>query len=172
MDQQDEEDMTSEHDFSLEDLYTVEGLAAQFPKLISVSTLRWQLRSRHQNGLDSSCVRIGKKLLINKPRYEAWLKSRAGTTNAPIHAEDISTVSGVYFLIDSNGEVVYVGQSVNVHARIEDHRRDPAKEWASAKFIPCKREHLSAMEKEYITKFQPKYNKTMMSTYAEGRLHG
>lgn len=62
----------------LDDLYTVEELAAAKPNLLSVQTLRWQLRHRAQNGLSAACVRLGKKLLISRPRYEHWLASRAG----------------------------------------------------------------------------------------------
>jgi len=62
----------------LSDLYPIEGLVAAYPALLSTATLRWQLRHRDTNGLASACVRIGKKLLISKPRYEAWLATRAG----------------------------------------------------------------------------------------------
>lgn len=62
----------------LEDLHSVEDLAAQFPKILSVPTLRWQLRSRDTNGLAQCCVHLGKKLLISKTRYERWLATRTG----------------------------------------------------------------------------------------------
>lgn len=63
--------------FSLDDLYSVGELAAAFPKILSEPTLRWQLRFRDENGLAGACVRIGKKLLIHRPSYEAWLQSQA-----------------------------------------------------------------------------------------------
>lgn len=63
---------------ALDDLYTVEQLAAKYPNLVTVPALRWQLRHRDTNGLAPACVRLGKKLLLNQPRYEAWLASRAG----------------------------------------------------------------------------------------------
>ena len=62
----------------LDDLYTIDGLVTHFPDLLSVPALRWQLRFRDENGLAPACVRIGKKLLISRARYEAWLGSRAG----------------------------------------------------------------------------------------------
>lgn len=62
----------------LDDLHTVDQLAAQFPALLSVPALRWQLRHRDINGLAPACVRVGKKLLISRSRYEGWLASRAG----------------------------------------------------------------------------------------------
>ena len=64
---------------ALDDLDTVEGMAASYPRLLSVPTLRWQLRHRDSNGLAHACVPVGKKLLISRSRYEAWLASRAGS---------------------------------------------------------------------------------------------
>jgi len=62
----------------LDDLHDIEGLASQYPRILSVQTLRWQLRDREKNGLAPACVRVGKKLLISKTRYEKWLAARAG----------------------------------------------------------------------------------------------
>jgi len=62
----------------LDDLHTVEELAKKYPRILSVFTLRWQLRDRAKNGLAPACVRVGKKLLISKTRYEQWLAARAG----------------------------------------------------------------------------------------------
>lgn len=62
----------------LDDLHTISELAKQYPTILSVPTLRWQLRHREQNGLAVCCVQIGKKLLISKSRYEQWLGTRAG----------------------------------------------------------------------------------------------
>ena len=63
---------------ALDDLDTVEGMAARYPRLLTVPTLRWQLRHRDENGLAPACVAVGKKLLISRTRYEAWLATRAG----------------------------------------------------------------------------------------------
>ena len=65
---------------ALDDLDTVEGMAARYPHLLTVPTLRWQLRHRDTNGLGPACVAVGKKLLISRPRYEAWLATRAGAS--------------------------------------------------------------------------------------------
>lgn len=61
---------------SLNDLNTVDELAAKFPNILTVPALRWQLRHRDDNGLAPACVKVGKKLLIHRPRYEAWLATR------------------------------------------------------------------------------------------------
>jgi hypothetical protein len=65
---------------SLDDLYSVEALVAAYPHLLTERMLRWQLRHRAENGMASACVSIGKKLLISRTRYEAWLATRAGKT--------------------------------------------------------------------------------------------
>ena len=62
----------------LSDLYPIPGLVAAHPALLTEATLRWQLRHRDTNGLAPACVRLGKKLLISKTRYETWLATRAG----------------------------------------------------------------------------------------------
>lgn len=65
----------------LDDLNDIEGLASQYPHILTVATLRWQLRDRAKNGLAPACVRVGKKLLISKTRYEQWLAARAGNAS-------------------------------------------------------------------------------------------
>lgn len=61
----------------LEDLYPVKELVAKYPNVLTEYTLRWQLRDREKNGLSRACVRVGKKILISKTRYEEWLAAKA-----------------------------------------------------------------------------------------------
>jgi hypothetical protein len=63
---------------SIQDLTTVDGLVASNPTAFSVSVLRWQLRHRHESGLAAACVKVGKRILISRSRYEAWLASQTG----------------------------------------------------------------------------------------------
>lgn len=60
----------------LDDLYTINDLAAKYPNILTEYTLRWQLRDRAKNGLGPACVRVGKNILISKSRYEQWLATR------------------------------------------------------------------------------------------------
>lgn len=69
---------TSQQQIAIEDLRTVEGLAKENPNILNVSLLQWQMRFREQNGLASACVKVGKRVLISKSRYEQWLASQAG----------------------------------------------------------------------------------------------
>ena len=64
--------------FTLADLYSLDRLAAAFPNQVTKAALRWQLRHRTTNGLAPAVVRQGRQLQIVKPRYEAWLATRAG----------------------------------------------------------------------------------------------
>ena len=65
--------------------------------------------------------------------------------------------TGVYFLIDS-GKVVYVGQSVNVYARIAQHHD---KVFDSFAFIPCAKDMLDSLESLYIHVLHPPLNSEM-----------
>jgi len=59
------------------DLFTVEQMAARWPKILSQMTLRYQLRNREKNGLSMAVVRIGKRVLISEKRYQQWLAENA-----------------------------------------------------------------------------------------------
>ncbi len=63
---------------ALDDLYPLDKLIEAYPHLLTMETLRWQLRHRSDNGLAPACVRLGRRLMISKSRYETWLASRAG----------------------------------------------------------------------------------------------
>lgn len=73
------------------------------------------------------------------------------------NAELYDKVCGIYFLME-DGEVVYVGQSVNCHSRISDHVRLEQKQFDSVYIIRADREALTQLENLYIKKFNPKYN--------------
>jgi hypothetical protein len=60
-------------------------------------------------------------------------------------------------LIDS-GKVVYVGQSVNVYARIASHHD---KVFDSFAFIPCDKKILDSLESLYIHTLRPALNGNM-----------
>lgn len=64
----------------LDQTFRIDEFVARHRDILAKPTLRWQLRHRHENGLASATVRIGKHLLIIEPRYEEWLSTRAGTT--------------------------------------------------------------------------------------------
>ncbi len=61
----------------------------------------------------------------------------------------------VYFLIDS-GQIVYVGQSVNLAARLVQHKID--KEYNRVLYMPIENNRLDEIERFFIETLDPKYN--------------
>ena len=66
---------------------------------------------------------------------------------------------GVYFLMLDH-EIVYVGQTTDVFARLHRHQRDKSKAFNSFSFIQCKPEDLDELEAKYIDAFLPVYNRS------------
>ncbi len=66
------------------------------------------------------------------------------------------TLCGIYFLIGDMGEVVYVGQSVNIIARIRSHRRD--KIFKKVYFFHVEPINLDKTESLWIDKILPPLN--------------
>lgn len=62
---------------------------------------------------------------------------------------------GIYFL-KKEDEIVYVGQSINIHRRVEQHKD---KDFDDYSFIECEKSLLDCTEEFYILKCNPKYNK-------------
>lgn len=76
-------------------------------------------------------------------------------------ATDWYNVCGVYFLL-LKGEIVYIGQSVSVAARVSSHRS--SKDFDSVAFVHCEEEFLDVLETLYILAYSPKLNgKPIMS---------
>lgn len=73
-------------------------------------------------------------------------------------AYDRNDLSGVYFLIN-NGEIVYVGQSMNVHKRISEHARQKEKEFDAFHYVVCDPAMLDELENAYIIALAPRYNR-------------
>lgn len=71
-------------------------------------------------------------------------------------AQQWEGVPGVYFLL-SSGRVVYVGQSVNVYARIGAHKQG-GKVFDAFAYVPCPAHMLDKLESLYIHLLQPASN--------------
>src|SRR4029077_3372298 len=67
-----------------------------------------------------------------------------------------ATPTGVYFLVDG-GEIVYVGGSTNVTARIYGHVSEDVKQFDRAFWIETSRDDLLAYEGAFIRLLAPKY---------------
>jgi len=66
-------------------------------------------------------------------------------------------ICGVYFLL-FRGQVVYVGQSKDVVARINRHIDEHLKEFDRVLYLPCPAELLDYYEKRLIVLLRPQYN--------------
>jgi hypothetical protein len=64
--------------------------------------------------------------------------------------------SGIYFLIAA-GEVMYVGQSINIFHRIARHIRD-GRRFDAVSFISCLPESMNELEGLYIAAMVPRWN--------------
>lgn len=72
--------------------------------------------------------------------------------------------SGVYFL-HHEGEIVYVGKGVDMRKRVSDHIGEGFKVFDAVSFHPCPLEKLDAIERRYIKKHLPKYNKCRLANF-------
>lgn len=71
---------------------------------------------------------------------------------------DISVTRGIYFLYRGN-ELVYIGKSKNIHARIASHLVEKLKEFDAYKILPIGGNiALDPIEQELIRKHKPIYN--------------
>jgi hypothetical protein len=85
---------------------------------------------------------------------EALAEIEAQLSELP-HLAEALAASAVYFLM-SGQEIVYVGQTTNLYARIGSHRDD--KIWDRILFLIVPREELDATDRRWIAALQPKYN--------------
>ena len=69
--------------------------------------------------------------------------------------------AGIYFIKDINNEIIYIGQSINISRRINEHKKySPFKnEIRDIKYILLSKEKLNNEEQKWILKIKPKYNK-------------
>lgn len=74
----------------------------------------------------------------------------------------------VYFLYRRD-EVVYVGKSLTLTARINQHLDEDVKSFDSVAFVKCPFNRLSAIEAHYIRLLAPKYNKCHVARKARER---
>jgi hypothetical protein len=69
---------------------------------------------------------------------------------------------GIY-LLHLAGEVVYVGQAVNMRRRVSNHIGEGVKEFDAVSFIPCDLDALGRLERAYIRKLIPRYNQCSLT---------
>lgn len=72
----------------------------------------------------------------------------------------IEQLHAIYFLLYGH-EIVYVGQSTNVHGRIAQHMSDAIINFDRFHILPCPKDCLLALEAQYILALKPRYNKIL-----------
>jgi hypothetical protein len=73
---------------------------------------------------------------------------------------------GVYFLITEADEVLYVGQSVDIEARVRIwSQRKKFIKWA---WVPCQKAEMEELERAYITALDPSGNTDPITMTARG----
>jgi hypothetical protein len=105
--------------------------------------------------------RMNELMGIGKPQPVAeGYAGFAGTLTAEYilgMAKSVKRTCGIYFLMHER-EIVYVGQSVNCHARMGTHLNDDLKVFDSYFIIECPANRLDELEAKYIVQLRPKYN--------------
>jgi hypothetical protein len=94
---------------------------------------------------------------LPKKFLNALDKANYSMAEIVMHSMPACSQVGVYFLIRL-GEVKYVGKTVNLYHRLDQHRRD-GKAFDSYSFIPCTKEQLPELERIYIDLLMPEENK-------------
>lgn len=74
---------------------------------------------------------------------------------------------GIYFLFDGD-TCVYVGQSIQVHARAREHFS--SKKYDSYSWLPVPASDLSRWEQHYITLLRPRLNIALLGPPGTGRI--
>ena len=77
-----------------------------------------------------------------------------------VHVFDLSVFIQpcIYFLLDADGLVLYVGQTVNLGARLSSHK-GAGKEFCRVAIHPTAKENLDEAESQFIEKYRPPLNK-------------
>lgn len=105
---------------------------------------------------ETTLIKINKHLNLSFKRYNQLI-------NEPLLDEDsilflagiVTRKCGIYFLIKDE-KIVYVGQSINIQNRVQQHRM--IKDFDRFTYVECKAEDLSKIEAMYINKLKPILN--------------
>ena len=144
-----------------------------------VRALGIPLSDRHRASGDAQATVKLFKMLLAKDSEKEILKSSVRNTpknqmdTKLVHLlEDLPSITGVYYLHNAEGEIIYLGKSRNIKKRVNQHftsenrrSREIQKEVGSISYEATGNE-LNALlkENEEIKKNKPKYNKALSKT--------
>lgn len=60
----------------LENLRTVKQIVERNPEVLTEAVVRWWIFNAEQNGLGMAVVRIGRRVYIDQPEFDAWITSQ------------------------------------------------------------------------------------------------
>lgn len=100
----------------------------------------------------------------------ACRKSLLTASDIALAAKTVADYVGVYFLL-SGDVVVYVGQSTNIHARVQKHRGERKKKFDRFAFIRCEYHELNVLESIYIHALRPMYNRSYPNGERQAPMH-
>lgn len=87
--------------------------------------------------------------------------------------KDLPAIPGIYFAIDSQGNVQYIGRSVNIKNRWINHHRFKQLQkldQVNLAWIPCEKDELEAAEAKLIKRFDPVLNDTKSPDLPPGEI--
>lgn len=99
---------------------------------------------------------VAPKRAVQALKHAPQLVAHLDAASGPV--AEFKILSGIYFLLHKK-EVVYVGQSVSIMHRVQQHVVDGAKRFDRWCYIPVKQGELTEVERFYITLLRPTYNK-------------
>ena len=108
------------------------------------------------DALTQELDRLEKHKLFNLQSLALTGEAMVSVKDILASAEPYENVSGVYFLV-CGGAVVYVGQSVAIHARIRTHISG-GRVFDGVAYIKCAPEKLDLLESLYIHHINPEEN--------------
>lgn len=118
-----------------------------------------ETRAKRQKTLETAASGTVLATMIPKRMLAAIVSIPHSMQDVIDAAIPAKTFPGIYFLV-MDGEIVYVGQSIDIPSRISRHRRE-GKEFDSFAYLLCEKEQLDELESLYITAFMPWLNHTI-----------
>lgn len=76
------------------------------------------------------------------------------------NAYEVQIVRGVYMLLDDHGNILYIGQSRNIHWRVACHTMEGRIPFTRTEIAACRRCDMDAVEQYLIRLHEPPYNYT------------
>ena len=168
-------------EFKIPQLCTVKLSKKLIPKMESyklgklVKSLGIPISNRHRAAGDAMATVELFKLLLIKDKNKEIVNKLIKKDDNKIHnkfvkiIEDLKNVTGIYYLYNDCGDIIYIGKSKNIKNRINQHITGKSKkslkiqlELNTVSFETCGNELIALLkESEEIKTHKPKYNKAL-----------